>query len=83
MQGVYKGNGGGLTIWAVVSSPLLQIMKQEGYGTFSKASITNGTIRLVGYTFVDNTDLIQTGKDGPEPGLTENAGWTQFMGRSC
>jgi hypothetical protein len=69
MQGVYQGNGGGPTIWAVVSSPLLQIMKKEGYGTFFKASITNGTIRLVGYAFIDDTDLIQTGQDGSEPGL--------------
>jgi hypothetical protein len=48
MQGVYQGNGGGPTIWAVVSSPLLQIMKEEGFGTFFKASITNDSIRLVG-----------------------------------
>jgi hypothetical protein len=44
-------------------------MKKEGYGTFLKASITNSTIQLVGYAFVDDTDLIQTGKDGSEPGL--------------
>ena len=30
MQGVYQGNGAGLIVWAVVSSPLLQILKEEG-----------------------------------------------------
>jgi hypothetical protein len=69
MQGVYQGNGGGPTIWAVVSSPLLQIMKKEGFGTFFKASITNGIVRIVGYAFVDDTDLVQTGKDGSESSL--------------
>ena len=69
MQGVYQGNGGGPTIWAVVSSPLLQIMKEEGFGTFFKVSLTNDTIGLVGYAFVDDTDLIQTGKDGSESSL--------------
>jgi hypothetical protein len=44
MQGVFQGNGGGPTIWAVVSSPFLQIMKEEGYSTFFKASISDGTI---------------------------------------
>jgi hypothetical protein len=33
-------------------------MKEVGFGTFFKASITNDTIRLVGYAFVDDTDLI-------------------------
>jgi hypothetical protein len=44
-------------------------MKEEGYGTFFKASISDGTIRLVGYAHVDNTDLIQTGKDRSETGM--------------
>ena len=44
-------------------------MKAEGYGTFFKSSITNNTIRLVGYAFVDDTDLIQTGTNGSETGM--------------
>jgi hypothetical protein len=66
MQGIYQGNGGGPTIWAVVSSPLLQIMKEEGFGTYFKATITDDAIRLAGYAFVDKTDLIQIGKDSLE-----------------
>jgi hypothetical protein len=69
MLGVYQGNGAGPTIWAVVNSPLLQIMKKEGFGTFVKASITNGIVCLVRYTFADDADLIQTGKDGSESSL--------------
>jgi hypothetical protein len=69
MQGVYQGNGGRPIIWAVVSSPLLQIIEEEGFGMFFKASITNDTIWLVGFAFVDNIDLIQTGTDSLESSL--------------
>ena len=64
MQGVYQGNGAGPIIWAVVSSPLLQILREDGFGTFFDTSISRKTIRIVGYAFVDDTDLIQTAKDG-------------------
>jgi hypothetical protein len=66
MQGVYQGNGAGPIIWAVISSPLLQIMKEEGFGTFFRTSIMDDKIQLVGYVFVDDTDLVQTGKTGQE-----------------
>ena len=62
MQGVYQGNGAGPIIWAVVSSPLLQILREDGFGTFFKSAISRKTIRLVGYAFVDDTDLIQTAR---------------------
>ena len=67
MQGVYQGNGAGPVIWAVVSSPLLQILKEEGFGTFFKAGISKNEIRLVGYAFVDDTDLIQTSQYPTQP----------------
>ena len=34
MQGVYQGNGAGPIIWAAVSSPLLQVLKEDGFGTY-------------------------------------------------
>jgi hypothetical protein len=68
MQGVYQGNGVGHLIWVVVSSLLLDIMREEGFGTFFKTSISSQDIRFLGYAFVDDTDLIQTSKDGTETG---------------
>ena len=44
MQGVYQGNGAGPVIWAMASSPILQIMHKEGYGTFFRASISKEAI---------------------------------------
>ena len=67
MQGVYQGNGAGPVVWAVVSSPVLQILKKEGFGAFFKASISGDDIELVGYAFVDDTDLIQTGHHCKDP----------------
>jgi hypothetical protein len=68
-QGNYQGNGAGPLIWAVVSSPLLDIMCEEGFGTFFKMSLSAQVICFVGYAFADDTDLVQTGKDGSETGL--------------
>jgi hypothetical protein len=62
MQGVYQGNGAGSVIWAVVSSQVVHLLRKEGYGTFFKAVISGNEIHLVGYAFVDDTDLIQTGR---------------------
>jgi hypothetical protein len=45
----------------VVSSPVLQILRKEGFGAFFKATISGEEIRFVGYAFDDDTDLIQTG----------------------
>ena len=66
MQGVYQGNGAGPIIWAVVSSPILQILKDDGFRTFFQTALARQLIRIVGYTFVDDTDLIQTSKDGQQ-----------------
>jgi len=56
-----QGNGAGLQIWVVVSTPILNLLRQEGYSTTFKASISGNKIHFVGYLFVDDTDLIQTG----------------------
>ena len=60
MQGVYQVNGAGPIIWAAVSSPLLQVLKEDGYGTYFCTALSDKPIRIVGYAFVDDTDLIQT-----------------------
>jgi hypothetical protein len=68
MQGIFQGNGAGPMLWAVVSTPVLKVMRNEGFGTFFRACITGNTIRFVGYSFVDDTDLIQTAR---KPNETE------------
>ena len=60
MQGVYQGNGAGPIIWAAVSSPLLQVLKEDGFGSYFRTTLSDKPIRIVGYTFVKDTNLIQT-----------------------
>ena len=62
MQGIFQGNDMGPMFWAVVSTPVLKVMQKEGFGTFFRACITGNTIHFVGYSFVDDTDLIQTAR---------------------
>jgi hypothetical protein len=62
MQGSGQGNGAGPVPWAVVSTPVLKVIRAEGFGTFFKACISGESILFIGYSFVDDTDLIQTAK---------------------
>jgi hypothetical protein len=60
IQGVGHGNGAGPQIWAVVSTPVLNMLRHEGYGAYFRTAITGTTISFVGYAFVDDTDLCIT-----------------------
>jgi hypothetical protein len=56
-------------LWAVVSTPVLKVMRSEGFGTYFRACISGETIRFVGYSFVDDTDLIQSARRSTETEL--------------
>lgn len=62
LQGVMQGNGAGPAIWVIVSSPVLGMLQSKDFGTFFKTTITGKEVRFVGYSFVDDTDLVQTAK---------------------
>jgi len=59
VAGIGQGNGARPQIWAVVSTPILNLLRQEGYGVAFKAAISSDQIQFVRYSFVDNMDLIQ------------------------
>jgi len=61
VAGIGQGNGAGPQIWAVVSTPILNLLRQEGYRAAFKAAIGGNQIWFIGYSFVDDMDLIQTG----------------------
>jgi len=61
VSGIGQCNGASPQIWAIISTPILDLLRQEGYGAAFKAGISNNTISFVGYLFVNDTDLIQTG----------------------
>jgi len=60
IQGVGQGNGAGPQIWALVSTPVLNMLRELGYCAFFRACLDGEELRFVGYSFVDDTDLITT-----------------------
>jgi hypothetical protein len=51
-------------IWAVVSTPVLKMTKEEGLGFMYKTSLSGHDLHFIGYSFVDDTDLIQSSEEG-------------------
>lgn len=72
-SGICQGNGAGPAIWALVSSPLLDILRQAGHGAKLHAAIGNTFLHLSGFAFVDDADTIHTGKAGDTPEMLLNA----------
>ncbi len=59
IHGIGQGNGTGPAIWAVVSTPLLNVLREKGYGSEVVCPISSTFFWFVGYAFVDDTDVIQ------------------------
>jgi len=60
VAGISQGNGAGLPIWAAVSSPMFDVMRQEGFYTLLMGSISHQQQKVAGFAFVDNTNLCIT-----------------------
>jgi Reverse transcriptase (RNA-dependent DNA polymerase) len=57
-HGILQGNGAGPTIWIIISSPMLDRLRQQGLGV--KIKLTDNTeIIIPAFAFVDDVDLIQ------------------------
>ena len=61
ISGIGQGNGLGPTLSALISSKLLLMMHTAGHGVRVTSALTNSIIFLVGFTFVDDTDLFCAG----------------------
>lgn len=71
MHGICQGNRAGPAIWAVLSSPLLDIQRKKGFGIYLFTAISKTEINFVGYAFVDDSDLVQT--------LSQGGDWQQSI----
>ena len=58
-QGVLQGNGAAPSIWVAVSTPLLNMMRTAQHGLHIISAITKERSNIVGFAFVDDTDLVQ------------------------
>lgn len=67
IQGVGQGNGAGPTIWAIVSSPVLDMLRESGCLCTFRMALTGEEVKFVGYAFVDDTDKVVT---SPSPTAT-------------
>ena len=60
IQGIGQGNGSAAQVWALVSTPLLNILREEGHGVCFQTAISADELHFAGYAFVDDTDLCQS-----------------------
>jgi hypothetical protein len=59
IQGLGQGNGAGPMIWALISTPVLNMLRTHGFGIKITSCISGDYLHFVGYSFVDDTDLIE------------------------
>jgi hypothetical protein len=57
---IRQGNGSGPAIWEVVSTPLLNVLREEGFGCEITCPLSSKYYSFVGYAFVDDMDVIQS-----------------------
>eukprot|EP00957_Ditylum_brightwellii_P074218 5639395-Ditylum_brightwellii.AAC.1 len=48
LQGLGQGNGAALCIWALVSSPILNALREQGFGAAFKCCTSGNSFKLVG-----------------------------------
>jgi len=60
ITGIGLGNGMGPPIWAAVSSPMFDIMQQDGFYALLTGAISCQQRKILGFTFVNDTDLCVT-----------------------
>lgn len=60
MHGVCQGNGSRPPIWVVISTPILDMLRSSNLGSFIRIAITKTSILFSGFSFVDDTNTIQT-----------------------
>ena len=57
-QGSCQGNGASPAIWLIISMYLVLLMKEEGHDTSIISPLSSVTLVLIGFLFVDDTDLV-------------------------
>ena len=58
-QGALQGNGAAPVTWVIISTPLLNMLREMDNGGHFVSAISHQQSHLVGYAYVDDTDLLQ------------------------
>ena len=61
-QGTCQGNGASPAIWLLISIYLILLMKEEGHVSKIRSPMSGIVLTLVGFLFVDDTDLVIMGE---------------------
>jgi hypothetical protein len=61
LQGVLQGNGAGPAIWMLMSIPIIDMLRTQGFGFTSSNLLTEEDYYFSCYTYVNDTDLIHIG----------------------
>ena len=67
-QGMLQGNQFGPPSWCIVSSPMFDMLRAEGFGLRLCSPMTRAELHLAGLAFVDDTDTGQNEKRPNETG---------------
>ena len=62
-QGVLQGNGAGPAGWFAISTLMIQILRDQGYGYKEWTLIRQRAVTITCFAFVDDTDLIHATTD--------------------
>jgi len=82
IAGIGQGNGAGPQIWAAVSSPILDIVRRDSFYAHLITAISHMKKKLVGFAFIDDTDLCVFGPHISEKTFKVrcNVQWTSGKG---
>eukprot|EP00957_Ditylum_brightwellii_P175598 13369941-Ditylum_brightwellii.AAC.1 len=72
-QGLGQGNGAAPGTWALLSSPMLNAIRDKGHGAVFTCVISKRSFRLIGYCFVDDLTIVQMAPSPNTP--TEELAW--------
>ena len=64
-QGVGQGNGARPAMWVLISAILLSIMAFQGFGPNVQLALSALAFTVVGFAFVDDTDLLHLAQSPP------------------
>jgi len=70
VAGIGQGNGARPQIWAAVSTPLFEILRQEGFLATIICALSCQSQTMGGFAFVNDTDLIVTDISNDEQAVT-------------
>ena len=63
LQGMLQGNGASGTAWLAISTLIVNVMKQAGFGFSTWSAISREAVNFVCYSFVDDANVLHSGPD--------------------